>query len=308
MFSHRVKVAVLRGGPSQAYDDSLKTGAYVLELLRQMPEVYEPLDILISRDGEWHYMGLPQEPYKILSRADAVWNAVHGDYGEDGQVQQLFQNLNLPFVGSGVAASAFAHNKEMAKKLYRDHGLLTPASHVLTQESLDDDLLVEIFRAYLHPVIIKPATGVGGVGVKLAHTFHELKEAIARAFTHTPKVLIEEYVRGTISTCSVIEEAKGESLYALVPTHVETEMRRVRPCPEENRAIEKMAKEAHQALGLRHYSSSDFVVTPRGKIYILETNSLPVFHGDSLLHRSLEASGWQPADFADHCLKLALRN
>src|SRR3989338_3677650 len=96
----KIRVAVLYGGPSHAYDDSLKTGAHVLSLLREMPEEYEPIDVLISRNGDWHHAGLVEEPHKVLSRADVVWNALHGAYWEDGSVQQIFKNLHIPFAGS----------------------------------------------------------------------------------------------------------------------------------------------------------------------------------------------------------------
>lgn len=302
----KIRVAVLRGGPSHAYDESLKTGTYVLSLLREMPEEYEPIDIFISKDGEWHHAGLVEEPHRILSRADVVWNGLHGTYGEDGAVQQLLENLSMPFTGSGIAASAFSHNKELSKEFYRRHGLLTPEFEIIDTSNYTDEELIRVFRNYLHPVIVKPSTGVRAAAVSLAHTFQELKEAVKKCFTHSPKVLVEEYVPGTVASCTVIEKAKGERLYALMPAHLESERRRVKPKLEEMKEMEKMAKLAHEALGLRHFSSSDFVVTPRGKIYILETNSQPLFHEDSLMHTSLEATGWRPQDFADHCLKLAL--
>jgi D-alanine-D-alanine ligase len=307
MLSSKIKVAVLRGGPSHAYEDSLKTGHHILSLLQQMPEEYEPLDIFISKDGDWHHLGLVDEPHKILSRADVVWNALHGHYGESGEVQQLFKGVHVPFVGSGISGSAFSHNKEMSKNLYRLHNLPTPGGEMVDEVSVTEEQLITIFRTYLHPVVVKPATGVRALGVTLAHTFQELKEAVKKCFEHTPKVLVEEYVSGTVVSCAVVENAKGERLYALMPIHTETEHRRVRPRPEENKIIEEMAKKAHEALGLRHYSSSDFIITPRGKIYILETNSQPVFHENSPLHHSLEAVGWKPKDFAHHCLKLALK-
>lgn len=303
----RIKVAVLRGGISPAYEESLKTGGYVLSLLRDLPEQYEPVDVFISRAGDWHRSGLVEDPYRILSKTDVVWNALHGHYGESGEVQKLFHELRVPFTGSGITPSLLSHDKEHAKNLYRFYGIPTPESTVLSEFDDIDDKLIEIFRNYLHPVIVKPATGVRGVGVALAHGFYELKEAVKRCFNHAPKVMVEEYVRGTVSTCAVVENAKGQDLYALLPTHFETEYRRVRPTPEENKRIEAFAKQAHQALGLRHYSSSDFVVTPKGKIYILETNSQPLFHEDSPLHTSLAASGWRPHDFAEHCVKLALK-
>ncbi len=297
--SSKIRVAVLRGGPSYAYEDSLKTGSYVLSLLRDMPETYDPLDIFISREGQWHHLGLVCNPHQVLRSVHVVWNALHGPYGEDGSVQQLLESLQMPFTGSGITASAFATNKDVAKRLYKKHSLQTPISITLNEDDLkDDEKLIKIFRAYLHPVIVKPATGVRALGVRMAHSFEELKNAVKKTFQHSPKVMVEEYVKGTISSCMVIENAKGEKLYALLPTG--------RHPVEVNKQIERMAKTAHEALGQRHYSSSDFIITPRGKVYILETNSLPVFHEDSLAHRSLLATGWRPRDFVDHNLKLAL--
>ncbi len=295
----------MRGGPD-AYEDSLKTGSYVLSLLNAMPEEYETTDVFVSKSGDWHRTGLVDEAHAILGRADVVWNALHGEYGESGEVQKLFEGMKIPYTGSDVVGSAFAHNKEMAKKLYRLHGLPTPTSSVLHRDSFTDDDLIAIFRTHLAPVIVKPATGVRGVGIALAHSYQELKEALKHCFVHAPKVIVEEYVTGTVVTTTVLEKAKGEDLYAFLPTHLETHYRRTRPRPEENREVERLARAAHEALGLRHYSSSDCIVTPRGKTYILETNSNPVFHADSLMHRSLEASGWQPEDFVRHSLDLAL--
>ncbi|MEK7135153.1 MAG: ATP-grasp domain-containing protein [Patescibacteria group bacterium] len=297
-FSNKIRVAVLRGGPSPAYEESLKTGDYVLSLLREMPEKYDPIDIFISRDGEWHYGGVSSEPHQILSDVDAVWNGLHGTYGEDGGVQKLLNSLQKPFTGSGITASAFAHNKDLSKKLYKRHSLLTPDHTVVSQESFSDEELIKIFRTYLHPVIVKPATGVSALGIRMAHTFHELKEAIEKTFEHSSKVMVEEYVKGVNATCAVIENGKGERFYTLIPSG--------RHPIETNKQIEEMAKKAHEILGQRHYSASDFVITPSGRVYILETNSLPELHEDSHLHHSLHATGWQPKDFCDHCLKLAL--
>jgi len=297
----RTKVAVLRGGISQGYEESLKTGNYLLNILRDMPEKYEPLDIFISRDGEWHYKGVAEDPHYILSKIHIAWNGLHGEL----RIQNSLDAARVPYVGSSTLASALAHNKEMAKNVYRQHDLLTPESELIV-EPLDEEQLIKIFRTYLSPMIVKPATGVGGIGIMIAHTFNELKEAVRKCFSHSPKVLVEEYVGGTVVTGVVIEGAKGEELHALVPLHIETERRRVRPRVDEMKEVERMSKVAHEILGLRHYSASDFVITPRGKIYILETNATPLFYEDSFLHQSLLASGWKPSHFTEHCLNLVL--
>lgn len=297
--SGKIRVAVLRGGPSAAYEESLKTGAYVLSLLREMPEKYEPLDVFVDRDGRWHYRGVEHDPHQALSDVDAVWNALHGEYGEDGSVQQTLEGLRKSFVGPGIAAAAFANNKDVAKSLYKKHALATPAHAVVSLDDFSDERLVKIFRTLVHPVVVKPATGVRALGVRMARTFHELKEAVKKTFEHSPKAIVEEYVGGKVSSCVVIENGKGERLYTLIPSG--------RHPVEVNKKIEEMARVAHEALGQRHFSSSDFIISPRGQIFIIETNSVPPLYEDSHLYHSLHATGWQPKDFVEHCLNLVLK-
>ncbi|MBI2065808.1 MAG: ATP-grasp domain-containing protein [Candidatus Zambryskibacteria bacterium] len=297
----KIRVAVIRGGPSSVYEDSLKTGDYVLKALRKMHDEYEPLDIFISKDEEWHREGLVKEPHQALREVDIVWNALHGKYGESGQAQRILENLQIPFTGSNAATSALSLDKALTKHLYQRHSLLTPAHELITERNLNDDLLINIFRNYLHPVIVKPADGSGSIGICLAHTFFELMKAIKDTFKLSPRVVVEEFIQGDEISCTVIEEAKGEQLYALLPLSKSGKLKM-----EENRAVEEMAKQAHGLLKLRHYSNSDFLITPRTrKVYILETNSLPVLHEDSLTHHSLLATGWHFCDFVDHILKLA---
>src|SRR3989344_3527533 len=265
--SSKIRVAVLRGGPSSAYENSLKTGAHVLSLLQEMADVYEPVDIFISKDGEWHLSGLVYEPHKALSHTDIVWNALHGSYGEDGQVQRVLEGLQIPFTGSSAVASALAMNQDMAKRLYQKHNLPTPAYEIFTEDSLNEDRLINIFGNYLPPIIVKPARC--SHDVSLAYTFSELKEFIKKALTFSPRVLVEEFVRGKDVTCTVIENAREEKIYALLPTLSERSEVGV------GKQIEQIAKQAHRALGLSHYSSSDFIITPKKKIYLLKTSISP---------------------------------
>ena len=302
IFSPHTRVAVIRGGQSSDYDVSLKTGEHILSSLRDMSETYEPLDIFISKDGEWHRGGLVHKPYRALEHVDVVWNALHGLYGEDDQVQRILESLQIPFTGSSAVASALAMNKDMAKRLYQKHSLLTPAHELITEKDLNEDQLIDIFRNYLPPVVVKSARASGSLSVSLAHTFNELKQSIKEAFTHSPRVLVEEFVKGDKISCAVIEGVKGERTYALPPSSES----KLKLTVEENKEIEGMAKRAHEALGLSHYSSSDFIITPRKKIYILETNSLPALHQDSLTRQSLHAIDWRPRDFVSHVLRLAM--
>lgn len=294
---NKIRVGVLRGGPSDEYDISLRTGAHVLSLLREMPEKFEPVDILISKEGDWHIGGLRKPPHKAVLNLDLVFNALHGSYGEDGQVQKFLEDLKIPYTGSNPSASRTAFNKDETKEKYKSYNLLTPKHEVISENNFNDDVLINIFRNYLHPVIVKPASNGSSVGLHLARSFEELKLAIKEAFRHSPKVLVEEFIKGKESTCVVLENARGEKYYAFMPTG--------NLSPVENKLVEEVSKKAHEALGLRHYSSSDFIVTPKGRAYILETDSQPIFHSESKLASSLEQTGWKAKDFLEHLINLA---
>jgi D-alanine-D-alanine ligase len=294
----KIRVAVIRGGPSADYDGSLATGQHVLSLLRANPERYDPQDIFISKDGEWHKSGIVYEPHRALAHTDLVWNALHGAYGEDGQVQRLLESLQVPFTGSSSLASAVSMNKDLAKSVYATHGLHIPKHVVVTHENFSDELLDHIFRNYLYPVVVKPVSGSGSQNVFRAHSWAELRAAIMHVLKLVPKVLVEEFIRGRHTSVGVIENARGMRLYALMPDGALTR--------EEKKSVESVASRAHDVLGLRHYSTSDFVITPRGKVYILETNSLPRFDEDSHMHKSLVSLGWKPEHFVDHIISLAL--
>ena len=300
-----LRVAVLRGGPSREYKDSLKTGEHILTSLRAMPG-YDPMDIFISKSGEWHREGLVFEPHRALEHVDVVWNALHGAFGEDGQVQRIFETLKIPFTGSGVTASALSMNKEMAKNIYRDNGLPTPEHVFLTEENFDDKDLLYIFQNFMHPVVIKPANATGSLGVRTAGTFQELSKVVKETFRHYRRVIVEECVEGDEVSCVVLEGLNGEKIFAFEPIRLETKKRARRLNREENERIQEMAKQAHEMLGLRHYSNSDFIITPKRNIYILETNALPMLHRGSTLNKSLLEKGLHHNDFVDHVLKLVV--
>ena len=112
----KIRVGVLRGGMSSEYDVSLKTGDSVL---RHLPEdKYFPVDILVTKDGTWHIGGRPTDLPKVSRRVDVVFNALHGEYGEDGKVQRLIECFGIPFTGSGSIPSAIGMNKALSKEVF----------------------------------------------------------------------------------------------------------------------------------------------------------------------------------------------
>lgn len=293
-----MRIAVLRGGPSAHFEDSLKTGETVLSVLRSEPEKYKPLDIYISKEGEWHHMGKRYEPHNLLHHVDLVWNALHGEYGEDGKLGQLLLQLNVPHTGSTPLQLAFSMNKDMTNRVYEQYGLLTPKQNILLGSVSTDDLM-RVFRTYLHPVVVKPVSTKAHIGEVIAHSFEELKNAVVSAFKYGERVIIEEYIKGLDAKCGVLEDFRGKSHYTLIPTPSTFKS-------DVHKQIERMAEEAHKALGLRHYSSSNFIVTPKNKVYIIETSALPVITSDSHMHTSLQNVGITSKEFVNHIISLSV--
>ena len=292
----RTVVAVLRGGPSFEYDTSLKTGAAVLDALDK--EKYEPRDIFIDRNGQWHMHGIGVSPEKALFGTDVAFNSLHGHYGEDGQVQRLLEQLGVPYTGSGAVASAASFNKQQTKYLAQNLGVKV-AHGIMVENTGDIEALAHtIFRTFPHPAIVKPVTGGFSQGTTIAENFNQLKSALARAFDFAPQVLVEEYIKGRDATVGVIQNFRNEAAYALLPAPNEILSQK------EKNSLIAIAKKIHEGLGLSHYSESDFVVSKRG-IYFLEVNTLPNLAKESLFHKSINAVGSSFSHFLDHVIGLA---
>jgi D-alanine-D-alanine ligase len=319
----KIKVGVLRGGPSSEYDVSLKTGGSVLKNLPE--EKYDIRDIFISKSGEWHSRGIPIAPENVIKQVDVIFNAMHGEYGEDGTVQQLLDAFSIPYTGSTAFSSAIGMNKLLTKQGIESYDIDTPEYTIIeASDDLEKDIF-DIFRSFAMPAVVKPVSGGSSVGVTIVKSFDDLREGVYKALGHSPKVLIEEYVGGREVTCGVVEGLRGEELHALMPVEIimpekseffdytakySGETQEV--CPSNFDAvikdeIQRLAKEAHRALGLRHYSRSDFIVSPHG-IYFLEANTLPGLTENSLLPKSLDAGGTKLPEFLDHLVELALSN
>jgi D-alanine-D-alanine ligase len=307
LFSNKIRVGVLRGGPSPEYKFSLETGKSVLNNLFE--ELYTPVDIFISRDGVWHEGGVAREPDKILKKVDVVWNALHGTYGEDGTVQKILEGLGMPYTGATSLPSALGMNKIVAKKIYNNNGLKTPYAVFIPNDALSKQTIREVYESIPAPFIVKPASAGSTIGVHIVHALSDLEEAIVEASTYSPTVLIEEFINGREATCGVVEGFRDREHYTLLP--VETRGGEyIVPgnfSKEEMWRIGEMAEKAHQVLGLRHYSNSDFIVHPKRGVFILETNSLPKLAQDSKIHRALSATGSNISEFIDHIIKLAIK-
>jgi len=332
-----IKVGVIRGGISPEYEISLKTGANVLSCLResQLKDKYQALDIFIDKSGVWHLNGIPTNLSELSNRIDVFFNALHGDYGEDGKIQQELEQWKIPYTGSGPLASAIGYNKALTKECFSNLGLNTPR-HILVPAYLEDmdgpkeeyakRKAFDIIRQLPPPWIVKPLSGGSSMGIHFCRSYDELVFAFQVGVNEKVSVLVEELIEGKEATVSVIDKFRNKDFYVLPPTEIKIPKTKnffdyeakytgmsQEICPgnfsrEEKEELEKLAKAIHSGLNLSHYSRSDFIIHPKKGIYAIEVNTLPGLTNESLTPKALSSVGASMSEFIDHILQLALNH
>ena len=314
-FGLRKTIGVIRGGPSFDYDVSLQTGKKVLSA--NIPG-YEWRDFFIDRHGVWYLNGLAQKPVSVLNNVDGVFNALHGTYGEDGGVQEILDIFGVPYTGSGRVASALATRKDLSLNYCASQDIKIPTSLLIREGDNREDVFLFSDKVSF-PLVVKPVSSGSSAGICLASSNEELSVAIENAFRFSPAVLVQEFIEGREASCGVIEGLRGEEVYSLFPVEIVPNFsnffdyeekysgKAFKRCPanftdEEKKEIQRLAVLIHRCLGLRHYSRSDFVVTPDRGIFMLEVNALPDLTEDSLFTLELEASGISFEEFLSNLL------
>jgi len=304
-----LRVALLAGGKSGEREVSLAGAKEVAKALD--PEKYE-----VKRyDPSTDMARLAADAGDI----DVVFILLHGRFGEDGTVQGFLDLLGLPYQGSGVLGSALAMDKDVAKTLYRVHGL--PVSKWRMAEAGDAGHPERLLTGLALPLVVKPVRQGSSLGMSIAHTPTELGAAISKAFGYDQEVMVEEYVKGREITVGVIgnDQLTALPLVEIIPgkehpffdyqaKYQAGASKEICPAdlPEEIRIqAQEYARTAHRALKLQGYSRTDMIVSSDGLV-VLETNTIPGMTPTSLLPQAAAAAGLPFPALLDRLLELAL--
>lgn len=292
------RVGVLWGGLSAERDISQRTGGAVCAALEARR--YAVCSIPVEADGSW---------IEAVHATDVAFIALHGKFGEDGAVQGVLESLGVPYTGSNVLASALAMHKPTAKRLWRSHGLPTPAWQVREQGHAAE---VADLR---YPVVVKPAAEGSSVGVGIVRSPDALAAALADTFAYDD-ALIEEYVPGQEVTVGILGErvlgamevvAKGEfHSYEVKYTPGREEF--LMPAPLDASTYDRVlsvARQAHTTLGCSGYSRVDTRVNPAGEVFLIELNTLPGLMELSYLPRIAAHAGLSYEDLVEAILDQA---
>jgi D-alanine-D-alanine ligase len=309
--TRRMRIAILAGGRSSEHEISLASARSVLEALD--PDQYDVVTVAIGRDGRWELgsgtgdSGPAAETLPIpsssvpatLGEVDVVLPILHGPFGEDGTVQGLLELAGVPYVGAGVAASALCMDKDLFKKVLRDSGIRV-ARHLALREG---DAVENPFG---YPVFVKPARLGSSVGISKAHDEQELEQAVALAFQHDEKVLVEEFVDGVEVEVGVLGNRDpvasipgqivplGHEWYDYSSKYDEGGMELVIPPdlpPETLEAVQRVAVETFVVTDCEGMARVDCFVLADGAVVVNELNTIPGFTATSVYAKLYEASG-----------------
>jgi D-alanine-D-alanine ligase len=291
------KVGVLLGGKSGERDISLMSGKGVL-------------DALISKGVNAHAFDPGQQAITELAaqKFDRVFIALHGRYGEDGTMQGLLEQMNLPYTGSGVLASALAIDKQATKRLWSSFKLATPQFAMLNANSDWQKIVQELGL----PIIVKPAREGSSLGLSKVTKLEDLPAAYALAAKLDRDVMAEQCIIGEELTCPIVGD--GESARALPVIRI------VAPdsnydyhnkyfsddtkylCPTGldlalEAKVQELALSAYRALGCKGWGRADVMIDREtNQPYLLEMNTAPGMTGHSLVPMAAKAAGVEYAD------------
>ncbi len=346
--SPRTRLAVIFGGRSPEHEVSVVSARSVMAAAD--PERFEVIPFGVTRSGAWL---TPDETRPRLDRiaagdgagslgneggdallsaaavlealagVDVAFPIVHGTYGEDGTLQGFLELAGVPYVGSGVAASAVGMDKELMRAVFEAAGLPQARYLVLRERDLEGAATAAIREAERilgYPCFVKPANGGSSVGVSKVRSREDFADALSEAARHDRKVLVEEAINGREVECAVLgnDDPQPSPLGEITPkaefytydakySDDSTELTvpaRVTEAVRER--IQDCAVRAFRAVDCAGLARIDFFVTPDDDVRVIEVNTLPGFTPISMYPRLWQEAGLSYPDLIGRLVDLAL--
>jgi len=284
------KVAVLKGGISSEREVSLRSGGAIAKGLREGG--YEVLEIDIT-----------SRMFAIPEGIEAVFIALHGQFGEDGEIQQKLSEMDMPFTGSGAESSRVSFDKILTRERLIENGIPVAKGEVLTHAE---------GRTIPVPLVVKPPREGSSVGCYLVFEDHAWESAFEGAAQYSGEALVETFIPGRELTVGVVDgqvlpvvEIKPASeWYDFNAKYVTGDTQYVVPAElddETTAYLQSLALKTFEALEAEGFGRIDFRLTPEGMPYVLELNAIPGFTATSLLPKAAQAAG---IGFSDLCCRI----
>lgn len=296
-----MNVLLLSGGKSIERDVSLRSGQTIAQSLSELGYEYENFDPVCTDD----------ELVAKAQQFDVVFIALHGKPGEDGTIQALFEQHNIPFQGSGSTASKLCIDKSAFKNFVGPKGILLPEGKLVSSADIDDPI-------FDRPYVLKPNTEGSSLDTQIVRRPQAAhREQRIELLKKYPTMLAEQLIDGTEITVGVYRDAalpvieiippsegefdyenkyNGKTQELLPPLHVSADTQR---------EAQELALRIHHMVGCKDMSRTDFIVKD-DLIYTLETNTIPGMTEQSLLPKMLRAAGFTMPEFVKQSLESAV--
>ncbi|MFI6827476.1 D-alanine--D-alanine ligase [Kribbella sp. NPDC050241] len=320
-----MKVAVVMGGASPEHQVSLASGRGIAKAVEILGHTAIPL--VIDVEGNW--VDGQHEAIEILQACDITVPALHGEGGEDGTLQGFLNQLKVPYVGSGVAASAVGLDKHLTKAVLKAHGIaVTPGVTLSGPDLTDTEAAMQTIKAagLDFPVFVKPGNGGSSYGVTRATDLVSLAQAIADAADVDPRVLVEremvgreidlavlQFPDGRVDTAPALEihSDPSQPFFNATAKYDSSTTRFVVPAPLDAALAERLRRtaiEVFEVLGCEGLARVDFFIRAAGEPVVNEINTFPGFTPASQFPRMWAAAGMSYADVVDTLLRTAVAN
>ena len=296
------KIAVLMGGPGSERDVSMATGKGVAKALRSLG----------AKVSEVNVKGAD---FKLPDGTELAFIALHGTFGEDGQVQKILEDRRVAYTGEGIAESELAFDKIRSKEAFRHHGVTTPYWQIIT---VGQRPTIPI------PFVIKAPRQGSTVGVHIIRNDGDVDAAIADASTYDRELLVEKFIPGRELTIGILGD-QALPIIEIIPKGGFYDFTNKYPflnpgagggaehvCPakipaEQTRAIQDLSLRAHRALGLEVYSRVDIMLPDEDEPSVLEVNTIPGMTEASLLPEAAAAAGIGYPELCARIIELSQR-
>ncbi|MBU8901844.1 MAG: UDP-N-acetylmuramate dehydrogenase [Victivallales bacterium] len=302
--SHIPKVAVLKGGDSSEREVSLKSGAAIANALRNAGYIVDEIDIQTCKLTD-----------SILN-ADVVFLALHGSWGENGDIQKLLEDADKKFVGCGSTASRLVLDKISSKKLMDKENIPTPKWCVISES---DSNLADFMD---FPLLIKAPREGSTVGIFVVNSQDEYDKVLPEAFKYDSELLLEQFIKGRELTVAIVNDEAMSAVEIVTPTgfydydakyiHNNGETKYL--CPPDSVSIETQKQAAEMAMKFYHAANCrdllrvDFMIDGDGKAYMIEANNIPGFTTNSLVPKAFKQSKGSMEMLCTNLVQAALKH
>lgn len=277
----------MAGGPSNEREISLRSGKAVYSALLD-----EGLDAVL--------LEIKDDIQDCLKKnlMDVAFIALHGRFGEDGTVQRMLEEANIPYTGSDVKASALALDKIASKEAFIKNNIMIPSYIVFEKGKYSINDVQKIG----YPLVVKPQFEGSSIGLSIVREEGALAQALSLAFQYGDKIVLEEYITGRELTVGILEDkalpvveiVTRNNIYDYEAKYKNTDTKYLVPAPIDKDSYDNASRiglKAHNALGCRSFSRVDIIMDKSGKMFVLEVNTIPGMTQRSLLPKAAAAIG-----------------